>query len=337
MTATRMIMAIVLLAGLCGCTNNDRSPTVSNRPAETGNAMNDVEIALQSGMDAISNIDIQELSASPSPDNRYVDYYALVIVWGCQVLDVGPICPEVNWDGSLSISGPAVIDSVVPVDQDEKGDAIPNGVAETSIHWKSTTRSDFDGLALRIAHDRTIAHAAEPVFALTTPLFSFELSLSEVVHYSRTFSIDEVNSVSIRAHRIQQSICGQGQFVGSLIKKHLTDNAGMLSGQWVADCGDNVGKFMGSFWTVSDGSRQFDGAIYRAGSDTAIGHFAGKWHPDGFIRGQLTCLKFGAIGEMSGGFGPMQPAGRLYTAKLTGNWEFDCAAFNSPHWQENSD
>ena len=121
------------------------------------------------------------------------------------------------------------------------------------------------------------------------------------------------------------------------MKKRLTDDGGMLLGQWVADCGDSIGKFMGSFWVDSDGNHLLEGSIYKVGSDTAIGQFTGKWHPEGFIRGQLTCLRFGVIGEMSGTFGSMTPAGRLYSARMTGTWEFDCAGMNSPHWQENND
>jgi hypothetical protein len=331
MNAIRVMLAIALAVGLGGCSTNDHSSTISRGSTELASAMVDVDALTQSGMDAITNQSTLDGSTNPSPNNTNLDNYALVIIWGARISDDELTGPSVNWNGTLSIIGPLSLSTVIGIELENPGDTIPNGPNESGIAWKSETQSDCDGFAVHLIHDRNIEHTTQPVVLFTTPLFTKELTIDDIEHFSESFQVDEANSVTIRAHRTQQSICGQGQFSGRWIQKRLEDKSGMIGGEWLADCGDGIGRFMGEFRIESNGDKSFKGTITKAGTGMAMGHFIGVLQADGSLRGQLVCSGVGNVGEIYGNVGSMHPAGRLYSAPLTGAWTFECTDMSAPH------
>jgi hypothetical protein len=267
------------------------------------------------------------------------DVFSVTFVWGGLNNAPSGVRP-LDWSGSLSVNGEAIIDVVYRI-AFEEGDIVLPDSAPAYVGWISQTAGDFDGLSFLVFLRKDVIYCVEPQLTFDTPPFSISLSFGQLVKYAASFPVDSANGVAIFARKIWCNVCPGGLIEGAWVKDSTSGGFGTISAVWKDHAGTPVGLMTAMFWTSSDGTREFSGAVSGYFTDNIIAWVKGTWGYDdyrmcplcgeghGWFRGTYENIIDGTTGHLKGVFGDYSLPVTQRELPLVGYWQQDCPVVNA--------
>lgn len=286
-------------------------------------------------------------------------FYHLRVTWGHLRYD-STETDWTNWNGSLTLSyGAEVVRRIIKF---EDGDSLLPRTSRGLIEWASKTREHYDGLAVdlfvprqvptidslvTITVDslgdtvRTVVYDTLPTVPVTlsfqTGPYSRTFSFRELVALDTIVTLDDSNSVSFTAVRLDHFPCPRGFLAG--LWGYDTTGLGVFKGIWIAKSGLIDGSFEGTFgvndsgkqvfygkWIDTDGRfegllRGYWGDIPRPDHRTRAYRWAGGWFLGGIYNGDATL-----IGVMGGKYRSSADGTQGF---MQGRWKIGCPDFDT--------
>lgn len=285
--------------------------------------------------------------------------YHLRVTWGHLRYD-STETDWTSWNGSLSLSyGAEVVRRLIKF---EDGDSLLPRTSRGLIEFASKTRGHFDGLAVdlyvprqmptidstvNIAIDsmgdtiRTVDYdtipAAPVTLAFQTGPYSRTFSLPELAALDTIVTLDDSNSVSFTAVRLDHIPCPRGFLAG--LWGYDSTGLGVFKGIWIAKGGWIDGSFEGSFGLNDSGKQVFYGKwidtngkfqglmrgywadLPRPDNRPRAYRWAAGWFLGGIYDGQATLL-----GVLGGKYWSA-PSGEL--GFMQGRWKVGCPDYDT--------
>ncbi len=340
----------LLTIGLCllsvGCGDKPAAPS---QPQPAVSSPDKIPIVLNR---AAERYTVPENGVFVSPDGQPVatpsvnltdpayDVFAVTFVWGgLSNIPLGNV-RTIDWSGSLSVNGVAVIDVVYKI-AFEPGDTVLPHSNPAYVGWISQTSGDFDGLSFLVFLRKDVVYFAEPLLTFDTPPFAISLSFGQLVKYAAYFPVDTANGVAVFARKIWCNLCPGGMIEGSWVKDSTSGNFGTISGAWKDHAGTQIGWISGMFWTAADGTREFSGSVSGYYTDNIIAWLKGTWNYDdprmcplcgeghGWFRGTYENIIDGSTGHLRGEFGDYSLPVTQRDMPFVGYWQENCPVGNA--------
>jgi hypothetical protein len=276
-----------------------------------------------------------DLDFSDINDSVY-DAYLVTFLWG-KLLNMGtPMNVAYTWDGSLSVNGPSIVQTLAPIDFEHGEDSMLADNQTNSESWGSFTDNEFDGVLFLVLYDKVTPTFAPQVLTFSTPPISIEFNFDQLAHLFAYYQVDAQNGVAIAAHRIRIHNCREGYLDGHWEKSDSSEFTGTFQGLWFAANGDTVGIYSGSFFKTNDGAQLLDGWISGLYTDEIIAELHGVWQFDdyrmcplcgyghGWFKGRFQMSNSDEHGFFRGEFGDfsLPPDDRIMP--MHGKWLLDC-------------
>ncbi len=336
---TSVAFFILLFSG-CGQKENAIVDSPNNQRPETEMPA-EVKTVLEQYSDP-ENIDWPEIILSPSDfDNSNIndsiyDAFMVTFLWG-KLLDFGqPVDIAYSWDGSLSVNGPSVVQSLLPIDFERGEDSLIPDNSTSSESWGSFTDNEFDGMVFLVLHDKVTPTLLPQVLTFNTPPITLQFDFNQLVHLYALYQVDQFHGVAVLARKIRFHHCREGYLDGKWQKSDSSEFTGTFQGLWFTATGDTVGIYSGNFFQTNDGAQLFDGWISGLYTDEIIAELHGVWHYDdhrlcpmcgtghGQFKGRFQMTNSDEHGYFRGEFGDYSLPPNDRSMPMHGKWLLDC-------------
>lgn len=335
--------ALLLLMLGCGEQTTSPSPADTKGPA-AGETPSEIVGLLESNTPAT-------LELAPAGDPNWVawppfdliknsDVYAVTFVWGQLSPSMLPGMPVTDWSGRLWVNGVAVVQPRRTISFDPGQDSILTENDPAMAAWVSQTSVDFDGISFLVFVRRDITYIIAPTLHFETAPIQLEFNFGQVAKLDSFFVLPQGNALAVHTRQIWPARCPGGFTEGKWIKADNTGSNGRIEGLWLNYRGEPEGHIVGTFWTNSDGTREYSGSVSGYYLTYVIAEFKGQWWYDdprmcplpwcgtghGWFRGQFAYADGSNRGGMMfGEFGDLlAPVADPLVMQFTGVWQRSC-------------
>jgi hypothetical protein len=338
------LIIVALLLAVAGCSEKASSPapTVVASPAE-----GETPSAVATLLDTNTPDDLETAPAAgeswtawpPFDDVKNSDVYAVTILWGQLQNAATPGMPATDWSGRLWVNGVSVVQARRTINFESGQDYLVAEEIPSEVVWVSQTAVDFDGISFLVFLRRDITYIMAPTLHFETAPFSTEFQFSELVNLDKFYLLASGNAVAVHARQIWPNRCPGGFMEGKWIKNDNSGTTGRIEGLWLNYRGEPIGTIAGTFWTGSDGTREYSGSVSGYMLTYVIAEFKGKWWYDdprmcplcgtghGWFRGGFVYADgTNKRGVMMGEFGDfLSPSASQLELPFIGVWSDVCA------------
>ena len=337
------VAALLLLIMGCGEQTTSPSPTDTKSPG-TGDTPSEIVGLLESNtpesFEMTSTGEPNWVAWPPYDLIKNSDVYAVTFVWGQLSPSMLPGMPVTDWSGRLWVNGVAVVQPRRTIHFDPGQDSILTEDDPAMAAWVSQTSVDFDGISFLVFVRRDIVYIMAPTLHFETPPIKLEFGFGQVAKLDSFYVLPQGNALAVHARQIWPARCPGGFMEGKWIKADNTGSSGRIEGLWLNHCGEPQGYIVGTFWTNSDGTREYSGAVSGYYLTYMIAEFKGRWVYDdprlcplpwcgtshGWFSGRFIYSNgTGLGGVMAGEFGDLlSPAVDPLALQFTGVWQSAC-------------
>ncbi|MFQ5499583.1 MAG: hypothetical protein ACE5FH_07915 [Candidatus Zixiibacteriota bacterium] len=331
------LLSVLLLATLIGCGEQSAKPVGSNSQNTQTSTLPDeaMDMLAQLDMNPESLLSFAPASGNPASPDTGFDVYAVTYLWGA-INPGGPSNP-IDWSGTLSVNGVAIIEPRHAIDFEPGEDSILEDSIPYLAEWVSITDQDVDGIMFIVRHQRGVVYFTQPLVTFATAPITIELDFSQLENFAGFFPTGPNSGVVVASHRIRPPHCPTGRLAGQWVLDSAFANHGHFEGVWMDHGNQPIGLMNGMFWTDSLGHGRFGGEVSGIDTDEVIAELHGVWYFDdmrlcpicgtghGMFHGQFLNLADSSHGMLHGTFGdyslpPSQP-----NMPLHGFWHQSCA------------
>ena len=264
------------------------------------------------------------------------DIYSVTFLWGTLGWDGPPDGGTIDWTGTLSVNGVAIIHPVFVIDFEHDQDSLIEADAPYYAAWASHTHNDFDGISFLVLLDRDVDYFTPPLLTFDTGPFTISYDFSELIHLNAFHEVDSTNGVAVHARRIWHHSCPGGLIEGVWSKDDPFAGQGTFEGTWRDHAGNPTGLLSGVFWTDETHHGRFSGSVSGIDTDEVIAELQGGWHYDdhrlcpvcgyghGVFHGHFTRLHDDRMGTVHGQFGDLSLPWDQLGLPMAGIWRFNC-------------
>jgi len=218
-----------------------------------------------------------EPSMSPIFDSldadENVNVYRMKILWG-QLEGDSTAQDVIDWSGSLEIEYGAIRVATLVKFEGEDHLVRPRNDC-TKLEWVSYTKPHYDGIMVFLYDSPDERAESENVVTFTTPEYTRTFSIDELESLSEIVDIDDAgNKISFESYFTSAQEQRNGFLEGRWVKKGL--QRGVFYGRFVAYDGRSMGHLRGHFGISRAGDQVFFGKWITAGGQFK-GLLRGTW------------------------------------------------------------
>jgi len=335
------VLLACLLWAMTGCGNQSTSPeplvntptTEEAMPAEVNKLL--TENAPPED-EPLPEFDLEYITPFPYDIVDNCDIYSVTFLWGDFFnLGISELEP-MDWSGTLSVNGVAVVHPRFTIDFEPGQDwLVPTNVPSMSA-WVSQTSADFDGISFMVFMQRGIEYFAAPMLTFKTEQIEISLDFHQLIKYAAWYPVGETAGVAVLSRLVWQNACPGGLIDGKWTASGLGSGEGTIEGVWYDRLGEPFGLMSGRFWTNEDYTREFAGSLSGYVTDQVLAEYKGKWYYNdirlcpmcgeghGIFRGRFVFLADGVEGTLSGTFGDYTLSVDQAMMPMIGRWRVDC-------------
>ena len=260
--------------------------------------------------------------------------YAITFIWGHLTHPRMPPFPVLDWSGGLRVSDSGSSVKILrTIDFEDGEDRLLSVVEPAAAAWESKTAGDFDGLCLIVRVPASSTAAPAPELTFKTALFSITLPFSQLERLLAYYPVSDTDGVGLFARRLDGHAWTGGFIKGEWVIEANDGSRGSITGMWYNLFGLPVGTMAGSFSTLSDGGRHFEGWLSGVQLTVVLAGFKGTWsyddprlcatcgHGYGWFKGTYQYLSSKQTGILLGVFGDMSKV--ALRLPLRGIWRAD--------------
>ena len=347
------IALLILLIAMVGCTKNE-APTTSEPSSDSGelqpveipeSALQIMQQAQRGVPEALDNMNAWPIdSLPPSLSDTTYDIYSVTLLWG-QLAPGDPNTAPMDWSGTLSINGVAVIDVLSAIDfENADGDQLIAFDNPAITGWASFTPApDLDGITCLIFLDKTVTYITAPWLTFDTDAFDTTWQFGDLEHLTAWYAVGNTAGLGIHAQKISFSACERGYLEGEWTRHTNAGDSGSFSGIWQDRNGAPVHTYAGHFWKTDDGRGVWEGWISGLMTTDIKGWMEGTWAYDDMRMCPLCGQSYGYMigkfrwdnenawsGKVAARFGDPSITPQDSVLSMHGAWKEDCR--NSDKW-----
>jgi len=300
-------LMLLLLLPLAACDKSEAPTTTPSTTPEPSvveipdHALQALQNAWKGMPEALNGMNAWPIdSLPPSLSDTNYEVYSVTMVWG-ELVPPNPTRPPIDWTGTLSVNGVAIIDVLSAIDfENADGDHLIAFDNPAITGWASFTNGDIDGISCLVFLDKRVTYITAPLLTFDTGPFEQSWDFGELEHFTEWYEVTNSSGVAIHAQRLRfQNSCPRGLLSGTWERGANNPDSGYFSGLWQDHAGEPMHYFAGTFWKTSDGRGVWEGWISGLITDDIKGWMEGTWAYDDL---RLCPLCGQSYGYMHGNF-----------------------------------
>ncbi len=205
-----LMVGLIMLAAGCSQQSSSTDPAV-NTDESTPEIEASIQRLINLYVPAVEESEtILPTSGFDFPDegvNGNFDIYSVTFLWGALGWDGPPDGEAIDWSGTLSVNGVAIIHPVFVIEFEPDQDSLIESDAPHYSAWASHTTGDFDGISFLVLLDRDVEYITAPLLTFDTEPFTISYDFSELIHHNAFYEVDSTNGVAVHARRIWHHPC----------------------------------------------------------------------------------------------------------------------------------
>ncbi|MGH8015836.1 MAG: hypothetical protein ACREBV_06560 [Candidatus Zixiibacteriota bacterium] len=337
-----IILVAFFVAFYGGCGEKQNSIVDSNHKQTPSDEVPAEVRAMLNNYSDPENIDLFQLVAAVADtgfddiNDSIYDAYLVTFLWGKLINFGPPVNAAFSWDGSLSVNGPSIVQSISTIDFEHGEDSLIEDNLTSAESWGSFTDNEFDGAIFLVLYDKVTPTFAPQILTFNTPPITLQFDFSQLVQLLAYYEVHPVYGVAVAAHKVRLHNCREGYLEGRWVKSDSSEFTGTFQGLWFAANGDTIGVYSGNFWKTNDGAQLLEGWVSGLYTDQVIAELHGIWYFDdyrlcpmcgsghGQFKGRLQLSHSDEHGYFQGEFGDYSLPPNDRNMPMQGKWHLDC-------------